>query len=135
MISGAIAHFSLWMLYATYVSGRVPMQSGLTDEKLNAAELKAKSEAYGRQKDLLLHVLSLLGTVTGYYLGRVPAEQRAQQAQQSANVAQGQLASANEAVVKASSASLQATQKMEHQRKETVGALSRVLPLLARSKN
>ena len=38
--------------------------------------------AYGRQKDLLQVAIALLGTVTGYYLGRVPAEKRAVRAEQ-----------------------------------------------------
>lgn len=37
--------------------------------------------AFSRQKDILQVAVTLLGTVTGYYLGRVPAERRAQQAE------------------------------------------------------
>jgi len=59
LLSLAIATISLWMLVDTYLSGR---------------QVGPANEAYGRQKDLLLYSLALLGTVTGYYLGRVPAE-------------------------------------------------------------
>lgn len=47
----------------------------------SGADAAAKKEAYERQKDLLGIAIGLLGTVTGYYLGRVPAELRAQTAQ------------------------------------------------------
>jgi hypothetical protein len=70
------------MLYGTWQFARTP-QTG--------ADAAAQKEAYDRQKDLMLYALSLLGTVTGYYLGRVPAELHAQQAQRAATSAQQQL--------------------------------------------
>jgi uncharacterized protein HemX len=91
-ISISILSVSLWMMADTYRSGRLAVLSEKSDEKQNAAEVKAKTEAFGRQKDLLLYALALMGTVTGYYLGRVPAELRAQQAQQTAHTSQNQLA-------------------------------------------
>lgn len=130
-ISLAIVVVSLGMMVDTYHSSRVPIESAKTDEKQNAAEIKAKSEAYGRQKDLLLYALALLGTVTGYYLGRVPAEQRAQQAQQTANNAQGQVASANNAAAQANSTATQAIQEKEKVKKDTKETLSQVLPLVS----
>jgi hypothetical protein len=57
----------------------------------DANVVSTRKESYERQKDIMLYALALLGTVTGYYLGRVPAELHAQQAQRSANAAQDQL--------------------------------------------
>jgi hypothetical protein len=54
----------------------------------------AKRQAYERQKDLLMIATGLLGTVTGYYLGRVPAELRAATAQSAADRAQAEVTSA-----------------------------------------
>lgn len=72
-------------LYGTWSFARtVP-----TDDKM----MVAQKEAYERQKDIMLYALALLGTVTGYYLGRVPAELHAQQAQRSADTAQHELQS------------------------------------------
>lgn len=52
----------------------------------------AKKQAYERQKDLLMIATGLLGTVTGYYLGRAPAELRAATAQTAADRAQAEVA-------------------------------------------
>jgi hypothetical protein len=51
----------------------------------------ANSDVFSREKDVLLYSLSLLGTVVGYYFGRVPAELHAQSATAQANKAQNQL--------------------------------------------
>ena len=48
-------------------------------------------DAYNREKDIMLYVVSLFGTVTGYYLGRVPAEVNARRAEKAAIEAQQQL--------------------------------------------
>jgi hypothetical protein len=48
-------------------------------------------DAYNREKDIMLYVVSLFGTVTGYYLGRVPAEVNARRAEMAASEAQQQL--------------------------------------------
>jgi chromosome segregation ATPase len=53
-------------------------------------------DAYNREKDIMLYVVSLFGTVTGYYLGRVPAEVNARRAESAANAAQEQLAQSQE---------------------------------------
>lgn len=55
-----------------------------------------KKEAYDRQRDLLGVAIGLLGTVTGYYLGRAPAELRAQTAQGLLNTATTAAAQANQ---------------------------------------
>jgi hypothetical protein len=41
------------------------------------AKASAKSTDFATQKDILLLALGFLGTVTGYYLGRTPAERHA----------------------------------------------------------
>ncbi|HEY4933109.1 MAG TPA: hypothetical protein VII23_16205 [Terriglobales bacterium] len=68
----AIAYVSLSMLKATF----------------NAV---GQPDVFSREKDVLLYSLSLLGTVVGYYFGRVPAELHAQAATAQANKAQNQL--------------------------------------------
>jgi hypothetical protein len=73
------------MLYGTY--NYVRDTTGNADPAIAAT----RKESYERQKDIMLYTLALLGTVTGYYLGRVPAELHAQQAERSANTAQDQL--------------------------------------------
>jgi hypothetical protein len=118
IVALAILTSSTWMLVDTFRSGRLPFESAKTDKVLHDDEVKAQSEAYGRQKDLLLYALALLGTVTGYYLGRVPAEQRAQQAQQTANTAQTQLSSANNAVIKAAGDAVEATKEGESAKRQ-----------------
>jgi hypothetical protein len=108
VISVTILCVSVWMMVNTYRFGSQEMLSQKTDEKQNAAEVKALTDAFGRQKDLLLYALALLGTVTGYYLGRVPAELRAQQAQQTANTSQNQLANTQVQLGSATAAATQA---------------------------
>jgi hypothetical protein len=53
-------------------------------------------DAYNREKDIMLYVVSLFGTVTGYYLGRVPAEVNARRAETAARTAQQQLSESQE---------------------------------------
>lgn len=53
-------------------------------------------DAYNREKDIMLYVVSLFGTVTGYYLGRVPAEVSARRAETAARTAQEQLSESQE---------------------------------------
>jgi hypothetical protein len=47
-----------------------------------------KPDNYEQHKELLLLALGLLGTVTGYYFGRVPAERHADAARDAAKAAQ-----------------------------------------------
>lgn len=118
LVALVILATSTWMLVDTYRSGRLAFESTNVDIGLRGEEIKAKSDAYDRQKDLLLYALALLGTVTGYYLGRVPAEQRAQQAQQAASAAQTQLSTANDAVIKAAGDAVEATKEGESARRQ-----------------
>jgi hypothetical protein len=77
VIGGTILLVSALTLYGTWQA------AGKTDG--------SAKDAYERQKDVMLYALALLGTVTGYYLGRVPAEMHAQQAERAATSAQQQL--------------------------------------------
>jgi hypothetical protein len=121
LVTGAISVVILVIagvtLYGTWSFARtVP-----ADDKIMAAQ----KEAYERQKDIMLYALALLGTVTGYYLGRVPAELHAQQAQRSANSAQHELQStqtkltntASSAAVAASQLSTAQSEKEKAQKK------------------
>ena len=86
VISLVILVASMWAFGLTFAAGR----EAFTDTE---PEKKAASD---RQKDLLGLAIGLLGTVTGYYLGRVPAELRAQTAQGMVNTASAAAAQANQ---------------------------------------
>lgn len=73
VISLAILIVSMTAFGLTFSAGREAFADAAADA--------GKKAAYERQKDLLGIAIGLLGTVTGYYLGRVPAELRAQTAQ------------------------------------------------------
>ena len=78
-----LAAFTLW--YTFQAAGNIASDP--------APQLKqAREDAFSRQKDVMLYALALFGTVTGYYLGRVPAEVNAKRAEQAADSAQKQLA-------------------------------------------
>lgn len=85
LIGIGIACAALYMLAHTYNFGA----QNFGDESSPGA--RAMKEAYVRQKDMLLYALSLLGTVLGYYLGRVPAERGEIRARQEADKARTQL--------------------------------------------
>lgn len=73
-ISGAIVIVTLWMLLDTYWTSKLTDDPKLID-------------AFGRQKDVLLLGLGFLGTVTGYYFGRLPAERQAEASRREAETA------------------------------------------------
>jgi hypothetical protein len=85
VISTVILALAAWTIGQTFLSAR-----------------GENVEAYNRQKDIMLYVVSLFGTVTGYYLGRVPAEVNARRAEKAANVAQQQLSVSQEKLGEAS---------------------------------
>ena len=91
LISLVILVLSATTMWYTFVTaGRmndVPTADSVAAERIN----KAQVDAYNRQKDIMLYALALFGTVTGYYLGRVPAEANAKRAEQAADTAQKQL--------------------------------------------
>jgi hypothetical protein len=98
IIGLVILSLSTWMLCDIYGATRFP--PGQTAE-----QARAELDAYNRRKDVLVMVLAVFGTVTGYYLGRVPAEWAADKAQKQADKAQDQ---ANKAQDKASDAAQKA---------------------------
>jgi hypothetical protein len=79
ILATTVLVLTVWMIARTFSNG---------SETFSPQDNALKKEAYERQKDIMLYGLSLLGTVTGYYLGRVPAERRADSAQQTADKAQ-----------------------------------------------
>ena len=124
LISFTVLVLSCWMMLDTYRTASVAVESSQTDPQKSAAESKAKLDAYGRQKDILLYAISLLGTVTGYYLGRVPAELRA-------NTAQSQASSANNAALQATARAAEAVATKDLATKDAASTLRRVLPLIS----
>jgi len=84
----------------TFNSAKYLTFSSQTDAA-RQAEIAERDKAFNNQKDILLYGLALLGTVTGYFFGRVPAELHAVQAQKSANVAQDMAKEAKDAENKA----------------------------------
>src|SRR6266404_5893811 len=84
-ISLVILGIAATMLYNTYHYARDAPASS------EPSMITSRKESYEQQKDIMLYALAFLGTVTGYYLGRVPAELHAQQAEKSANTAQDHL--------------------------------------------
>jgi hypothetical protein len=98
-----------------------------------AAANPTQVEAYNRQKDVMLYALALFGTVTGYYLGRVPAEINAKRADTAAVAAQTQLVKTQDKLTDtAANASAAAAQlgyvkeeksKISRNLKDTTGAL------------
>src|SRR3954469_22349153 len=96
-ISLAILVLTVAMMWMTFRSAgatdrvRVPGADGSVLSPSAEAAKEARSyqtESYNRQKDIMLYGLALLGTVTGYYLGRVPAEINAKRAENAAETAQ-----------------------------------------------
>lgn len=79
LLSLAIAVACLYILLKTFNTA-VGSAYKLPDEQ-------TKLDAYNRMKDVLLLALGFLGTVTGYYLGRVPAERQADAARNQADAA------------------------------------------------
>jgi len=71
VLSAVIVAVASYMLIATFAAaGKVNVEGS------------PNALAYEHQKDVMLYALSLLGTVTGYYLGRAPAERRADNARE-----------------------------------------------------
>ena len=131
VIGLSILGVSLWILGKTYCSARDSFKSESADSTKAAAEIKAQVDAFGREKDILLLTMGLLGTVTGYYLGRVPAESRAQNAQQAANSAQNQAASAIKVADKNASMAAQAAQEKDKIKTDSRQTMARIQSLLA----
>jgi type II secretory pathway component PulM len=83
-LAASVAGVTLFMLVRVFRSAGEPLSP----------------EAYARQKDLMLYGLALLGTVMGYYFGRIPAERRAEHAEAAAEEARAQAAETAAAVAR-----------------------------------
>jgi hypothetical protein len=75
-------------------------------------------DAYNRQKDIMLYVVSLFGTVMGYYLGRVPAEANAKRAERAADTAQQQLSHSQNRLADTAAAASTASAQLSQTREE-----------------
>lgn len=84
------------------------------DEKTRQYQI----DAYNRQKDIMLYVVSLFGTVTGYYLGRVPAEANARRAERAADSAQHQLSHTQDRLADSAAAASTASAQLSQTREE-----------------
>jgi hypothetical protein len=112
VISLILVAVSCWMLMMTFRGA-----TGTVDQ-------------FNREKDVLLFSLSLLGTVMGYYFGRVPAEQHAQVAHEQLNSTQRQLSVATAQAINAERDADQAEREQRRIKDETRASLVRVQPLL-----
>jgi type II secretory pathway component PulM len=116
-ISVVVLVLAATMLFGTWQFARtIPAGTDITAHK----------DAYDRQKDIMLYALALLGTVTGYYLGRVPAELHAQQAQRAATSAQEQLQTTQSQLTDAASTAAVAVSQASTAQSEKQQALEKV---------
>jgi hypothetical protein len=97
ILSISIATVSLWMLLDVYFA---------------ADHTPFVAEGFGRKKDILAIALGLLGTVTGYYLGRVPAEKQADAARSEAAAANNAAQAAQKNVKKTALGGLEEIEKL-----------------------
>src|ERR1700761_1173015 len=82
-----LALMTFTLIYTFKAAGSTPsFATGMKDEDVSRIK-QVQFDAYTRQKDIMMYALTLFGTVTGYYLGRVPAEQNAKRAQNAADSA------------------------------------------------
>jgi hypothetical protein len=75
---------------------------------------------------VLQFVLPILGTIVGYYFGRVPAERRAEYAEQSATGALQHADSLQQSTTKAEAERVAAQQQTQHLRADTTATLGRM---------
>jgi hypothetical protein len=77
------------------------VRNGLTCPSLSVVSdvstARSKVNNFGEAKDLLAVVVGLLGTVLGYYFGKIPAEKSAEAARSEAATARSAAQSAEEA--------------------------------------
>lgn len=139
IISLVIVALTTVMMWMTFIAAdatqrlQVPGPAGVASSA--EAERNARtyqSESYNRQKDIMLYALALLGTVTGYYLGRVPAEINAKRAENAAGAAQQQLSRTQERLAD-SAATVSAAQTELGQIKEQKAKVTSVAKGAARA--
>lgn len=131
LLSVIIASVTIWMLVSTYRTG-----SKVFVDK-DPVAVQAMKDAYERSKDLLLYGLSILGTVLGYYFGRIPAEKGASAARKDASSARGELvetagrlattAQSNAAIAQSLSQSQSRLQRLAKGSEKLVGSAGAIL--------
>jgi hypothetical protein len=122
IIGLAVLIVAIWMLCNTFEAAGCAMVGA------NGSVDTAKVDAFNRLKDIMLYGVTLLGTVLGYYFGRVPAELRAQQAQQNAAQAQSQLTVAQDAALQSGAAVARLAAEKESLQRDTRATLERIRP-------
>jgi hypothetical protein len=93
---------------------------------IDAGKTGSSADLFGREKDVLQFVLPFLGTVLGYYFGRVPAERRAESAEQSASGAQQHAESLQQSTVRAEAERATAQQQAQQLSADTRATLGRM---------
>jgi hypothetical protein len=109
LLAFVVLVLTAWMLIQTYGTATSP-----------------NIEGFNRQKDILLYPLSLLGTVMGYYFGRVPAELRAKHAETTAHASQKTLTETQDKLTSATTEALdmkRETERMKADVKRTLAPL------------
>jgi hypothetical protein len=118
LISTVILILSAVTMWLTFLAAGItadPRISGAADvEKAKQYQI----DAYNRQKDIMLYALALFGTVTGYYLGRVPAEANAKRAENAADSAQKQLSKTQEQLSSTAASASEAAAHLGHAKEE-----------------
>ncbi len=112
VIALAIVALAVWMLGDVFLRGG-EVNAGVVGKP---ALKELYDDAFNRQKDIMLYGLTLLGTVLGYYFGRVPAERRAEQAEAATVQAQAATTEAATAAGEAQRQSQAAAAKVEDTR-------------------
>lgn len=77
---------------------------------------------FANKKDVMLYGLTILGTVVGYYFGRVPAERRAEASENKATEAQNTATRATEAAAQAQGEASQTNREKEEGAKKLAEA-------------
>lgn len=77
---------------------------------------------FAQKKDVMLYGLTILGTVVGYYFGRVPAERRAEASEETAKQAQGTASDATTAAAQAQQQASQSAQATDEAAKKLAAA-------------
>jgi len=87
LIAILIVIVTLYLLIAAFWRGSETLAldaSTVENDSLYQAQLEQQNEARDQRKSILLVAVGILGTVTGYYFGRTPAEKRAERAERNA---------------------------------------------------
>jgi Na+-transporting methylmalonyl-CoA/oxaloacetate decarboxylase gamma subunit len=132
VISVVILALAAVTISETFVSaGSTAKFPAGADEKTRQYQI----DAYNRQKDIMLYVVSLFGTVTGYYLGRVPAEANAKRAERAADTAQNQLARTQDRLADTTAAASTASALLSQSREEKAQVSKRLKQSAAELRN